>query len=201
MQIVIYVLCAIGSYLLGSISFASLFSKLIKHDDVREHGSGNAGTTNMIRTYGWGLGIATFVCDGLKGAIAVFVSHLLGGDIGLLLGSIFVVAGHNWPIFFKFRGGKGVATTAGALAVMMPLETAIIFAFCLVIIAIWRLVSRASIIGAVLIIAAALIFHWGQVYMQAAIIVMGVFMLIAHRSNMKRIIENRENKLPLGKQK
>ena len=183
------------SYLIGSISFAAILSHKIKNDDVRSHGSGNAGTTNMIRTFGWGLGMLTFVCDAAKGALAVFLSILMGGDIGLLLGSVFVVAGHNWPVFFGFKGGKGVATTTGVLFVIMPLETLIIFTVCIVIIALFKMVSLGSIIGGISIIVAALVFHNGQIYMQIAIIVMGIFMLIAHSSNIKRILSNRENKI------
>ena len=119
-----YIIVSIIAYLLGSISFSVIFSKKLAGFDVREKGSGNAGTTNVLRTVGKKAAALTLLCDCLKGVFAVLVAFIAGKivkdtDSRLLvqLAGIFVVLGHTFPVFFKFKGGKGVATALGVLLI------------------------------------------------------------------------------------
>lgn len=115
------VLTAVIAYLLGSLNFGIIFSRA-RGDDVRLHGSGNAGTTNIMRTYGKALGILTFVCDFLKSAFSVFVGMvLMPADGFAYVAAFFCMLGHIYPIYFKFRGGKGVAVFAGAIFCLNPI--------------------------------------------------------------------------------
>ena len=125
-----YIIVSIIAYLLGSISFSVIFSKKMAGFDVREKGSGNAGTTNVLRTVGKKAAILTLICDCLKGVIAVLVAFIAGKiikdlDRSLLvqLAGIFVILGHTFPIFFKFKGGKGDATSLGVLLIVTSTYT------------------------------------------------------------------------------
>ncbi len=149
---------AIAGYLLGNISSGYIISMAISRKDVRKYGSHSAGTTNMIRMYGTGIGAATFVCDVLKGAIAAFAGVVLAGATGGMLAGLAAVAGHNWPALLKFRGGKGIATTAGMLLVLFPKETAVLLVAAIAVIAITRIVSIGSLAG-VCMITLAVVFH------------------------------------------
>lgn len=195
MEILTYILIGIGAYLIGSISPALIISNSVAKKDVRDYGSGNAGTTNMMRTFGWKMGVLTFLLDVIKGALVAFVSRLVGGDIGMLVGCILVVAGHNWPIYYAFRGGKGVATTLGVMLVLMPVQTAILLAVVLVIMGITRIVSLGSIIGLVLEIIAVFVFYPENVYLQITVVVLSLLALIAHRKNIYRLFKGEEKQL------
>lgn len=185
--------CLIASYLIGSISFATIISNRYFKDDVRSHGSGNAGSTNMLRTYGWKAAGVTLLLDAAKGALSVGGSMLICGDLGALVGAVGVIVGHNWPIFFKFKGGKGVAATIGALLVIIPWQTLIVLAICAVIIAATKIVSIASIVGGVLSLIMGIIFTWNSIFKLLAIIVMVVFLIFQHRGNIQRLINKSEN--------
>lgn len=102
----VLVLCAAIAYILGSISFSYLFTKKIRHEDIREKGSGNAGTTNVLRNYGWGMGVLVFAGDVLKGLLAALIGMYLGGELGLCVAGVFAVVGHNYSCFLRFKGGK-----------------------------------------------------------------------------------------------
>ena len=117
------VFCVVAPYLLGSISFAVVFSKFMHHDDVREHGSGNAGSTNMLRTYGLKAALFTFLCDFLKGVIATLLGFLIMPYYTgfAYISALMCMVGHAFPIYYGFKGGKCVATFAGALLVLNPL--------------------------------------------------------------------------------
>ena len=113
-----FVIIGIISYLIGSFSSAFFLGKAIKKIDIRVHGSGNSGTTNAIRVMGFRMGVLTFLIDFAKGAIAVLIGFYLEGYNGGLLGGICAVLGHDYPIYIRFKGGKGVATSIGALAIL-----------------------------------------------------------------------------------
>ena len=170
-----YIIVSIIAYLLGSISFSVIFSKKLAGFDVREKGSGNAGTTNVLRTVGKKAAALTLLCDCLKGVFAVLVAFIAGKivkdtDSSLLvqLAGIFVVLGHTFPVFFKFKGGKGVATSLGSIA------AAILFPVLTVFIHENYLVPGNYVIFA---------------------IIMAVLVVFNHRSNVKRLLEGKENKL------
>lgn len=202
-----YIIVTIIAYLLGSISFSVIISKKMAGFDVREKGSGNAGSTNVLRTVGKKAAILTLICDCLKGVIAVLIGLLAGKivknlDDALLvqLAGIAVVLGHTFPIFFKFKGGKGVATSLGVLLVINWQIGLICLVFALVLMALTRMVSLGSISAAVLF-PVLTIFIRNHYLVPGNYIVFGVilaaFVIFNHRENVKRLISGKENKINL----
>lgn len=217
---------AIAGYFLGNISPGYIISMAISRKDVRKYGSHSAGTTNMIRMYGAGIGAATFICDILKGAIAAFIGVVLAGAVGGMAAGLAAVAGHNWPAVLKFHGGKGIATTAGMLLVLFPKETAALLAATIILIAIVRIVSIGSLAG-VFAITLAVVFHTafgvnstlgglansvniipmpanlsGFVVPLSIYIGMGLLFIMAfvsHRENIKRLLAGTEKRLKFRK--
>lgn len=210
MIIIKLVIVAIISYLLGSCNFGVIISKSLKKEDIRESGSGNAGTTNMMRTYGKILGILTIIGDIVKVFVAIWLAfkiisveetkmifdrisdnpqYVLKSFAGL-----FAVAGHIFPCFFKFKGGKGVATSGGMVIMIDWRIALILFAIFVLTILITRYVSLGSIIMAVLYPVFMGLFHKDA----GLVIISLVFTLIvvtAHRENIKKLINHTENKI------
>lgn len=210
MIIIKLVIVAIISYLLGSCNFGVIISKSLKKGDIRESGSGNAGTTNMMRTYGKTLGILTIIGDIAKVFIAIWLAfkimsveetkmifdrisdnpqYVLKSFAGL-----FAVTGHIFPCFFKFKGGKGVATSGGMVIMIDWRIALILFAIFVLTILITRYVSLGSIIMAVLYPVFMGLFHKDA----GLVIISLVFTLIvvtAHRENIKKLINHTENKI------
>ncbi len=193
------VLAAVIAYLLGSIPFSYIFTKAIKGEDIRKKGSGNVGTTNALRSYGWGMGILTLVCDVLKGVAAALIGLWLAGEIGLYLASVCAVAGHNFSIYLKFKGGKGIATTTGVLLIIQPIPTVIIFGCCVVLVAITKIMSIGSIIGLIVSAVAAFALSGGNVYWNIAVLIITIMGVVSHRENIGRLARGEENKLNLSK--
>ena len=187
--------CAIGAYLLGSISPSLIISDMILKDDVRKYGSGNAGSTNMLRAFGWQLGIITFVVDILKGVLAAYLSQLIAGQYAMIAASLAVVLGHNFPIYFKFKGGKGVATILGVLLVWQLLPTLAILVVCGIVALVTKIISIASILGAVISMIAVFVFYPDQVIQQITIVILCVVLIISHKQNISRLIKKEENKI------
>ena len=161
-----YIIVSIIAYLLGSISFSVIFSKKLAGFDVREKGSGNAGTTNVLRTVGKKAAALTLLCDCLKGVFAVLIAFVAGKivkdtDSSLLvqLAGIFVVLGHTFPVFFKFKGGKGVATSLGVLLITNWQIGLICLVFALVLMALSKMVSLGSVGAAILFPVLVLFIH------------------------------------------
>jgi len=204
----IAVLSIAAGYLLGSIPTAYIFGKLIKGIDVREHGSGNVGATNVVRTVGLIPGIAVFILDMLKGLVAATIlpryiqEFLAPGEP--VYGLVFIFAGtaaiggHIFPVFLKFKGGKGVATTAGVVAGLAPVILAICLGIWTIVFSIWKYVSLASITAAVALPVLAVAFGKGIdiVIFSAAIAMLGIF---SHRSNIKRLIQGTETTIVKSK--
>ncbi len=188
-------IAVILSYLLGSVPVGYLLVRILHGKDIRECGSGNIGATNVARVVGKKLGIITLFLDILKGLAAVMVISLIAGDVVIvrLLCALAVIAGHNWPVFLKFRGGKGVATTAGALIGLAPLV--FISAVCVwaVVFTIWKYVSLASIIAAVSLPLFMFIYRQPASYQIMGVIV-AVIGIWRHRSNISRLSAGKENK-------
>ena len=190
-----FVLTSVGlvafAYLFGSLSPSVFLGKIIKHLDVREHGSGNAGTTNAFRVLGVRLGIAVLVCDILKGVIPVLAARLILGDEGngpfiTVLVTFACVAGHNYSLFLRGRGGKGVATGAGAALAMMPLPMSLVVALFIILLLTTRIVSLASIACTVAFPVAAVALRQPWPYVGVCCLI-SVVVLWAHRANMKRL--------------
>ena len=154
-----YFVVAIAAYLIGSISFSVIFTKKFAGFDVREKGSGNAGTTNVLRTAGKGIAAFTLLCDILKGVVAILIALLVGEMIKadakvrailVQIAGVFVIVGHTFPIFFKFKGGKGVATALGVI-LMVNWEVGLIcLVYALILMALSRMVSLGSIATSIL---------------------------------------------------
>ena len=207
-----YIIVAIVAYLLGSISFSVIISKKMAGFDVREKGSGNAGSTNVLRTVGKKAAIITLICDVLKGVIAILIAFLVGKmvsglDNALLiqLAGVFVILGHTFPVFFRFRGGKGVATALGVLLMTNWQVGLICLVFALILIALTRMVSVGSIAAAILF--PVLVIFIGQNYIVPVnnwsylifSIIVAVLVLFNHRENLKRIFTGKENKISFKK--
>ena len=206
-----YIIVAIVAYLLGSISFSVIISKKMAGFDVREKGSGNAGATNMLRSVGVKGAVLTLIGDCLKGVIAILVAVIVGkiaknADKALLvqLAGIAVVLGHTFPIFFNFKGGKGVATALGVVLVTNWQIGLICLVFALVLMALSRMVSLGSV-GAcvlfpvlVLFIKSNYIVTEGSSYLIYSII-LAVIVAFNHRSNIKRLLTGTENKISFKK--
>lgn len=187
-------------YLLGSVSFSLLAGKLLRGIDIREHGSGNAGATNTMRVLGKGPGIAVLVLDALKGVAAVWIATGLSGGNPLfeVLAGICVIIGHNWPVFYGFRGGKGIATTVGVMATLAFVPTLIAGGIAIAVIAITRYVS----LGSLLLTALLPLFIWimhKPTEILALSLVLFVFAWVRHRSNIVKLATGKENKLGMKK--
>ncbi len=209
----IYILVAIIAYAIGSINFSVLISRKMAGFDVREKGSGNAGTTNMLRAIGIKAAIITLICDILKGVLAILVAFVIGkmtqtADKALLiqLAGILVVVGHTFPIFFEFRGGKGIATALGVLIITNWRIGLICLVFAVILIAITRMVSVGSMSAAILFPVLTLfigdnfiVAQGGFKYFVYSLILAG-FVIFNHRENIKRIMNGTENKISFKKQ-
>ncbi|TDF99820.1 glycerol-3-phosphate 1-O-acyltransferase [Paenibacillus piri] len=184
------------AYLLGSVSFSFLAGKLLKGIDIRNHGSGNAGATNTMRVLGVGPGIAVLLLDAMKGIIAVLLGRWLGdgGALLLVLCGVAAIVGHNWPVYFGFRGGKGIATTIGVMLTLAPLPAVFAGIVCILAIAATRYVS----LGSLLFTALLPIFVWFMhfpVEVFCFSLVVFAFAWFRHRSNIIRLVQGNENRL------
>ena len=206
-----YIIVGIVAYLIGSISFSVIISKKMAGFDVREKGSGNAGATNMLRSVGKKAAALTLLCDALKGVIAVLFAVIVGkiaknADKALLvqIAGILVVVGHTFPVFFEFKGGKGVATSLGVLLMTNWQIGLICLVFALVLMALTKMVSMGSVGAAILFPVLVLFIHTnytvseGSSYLIYSII-LAVIVAFNHRSNIQRILSGTENKISFKK--
>lgn len=184
------------AYLIGSFSSAYVVGRIFKKIDIRNHGSGNAGATNALRIMGSKLGVLTFFMDFAKGIVAVLVGTGLGGYTGGMIAALFAVLGHNWPIFFKFKGGKGIATTIAAMAMLQFPITLLSVVVGVLTAAISRYVSLGSLVF--LTVLFALSFTGMSDRGSIVSIITFVLMVLGyyrHKGNIKRLIEGTENKI------
>jgi len=190
------VLSIVLSYLLGSLIFSLIVGKILRGIDVRQHGSGNAGATNTLRVLGLVPAIIVFTLDMLKGMAAVLLGDwLTGGEPWAVVAcGLAVIVGHNWPILFSFRGGKGIATTIGVVAVLSFVPSAIAGAVAIGSIFITRYVSLGSLIFTTLmpIIAAIMGEPIEIITLKIVILILAAY---RHRANIQRLIKGEEHKL------
>jgi len=188
----------IGSYLIGSIPCGLILGKL-RGVDVREYGSGKTGTTNVLRTIGKKAAAVALVCDLLKGVIAVILAgYVLGSPVGEMAAGFAAVAGHDWSIFIKFKGGRGVTTSLGGLLVMVPLAGVGSIAVFVLVIALSRYASLSSIVGAlagVAIMVALTALDWAPWEYLVYTGVVVALIVFQHRDNIGRLLSGSENKL------
>ncbi|KMM38143.1 glycerol-3-phosphate 1-O-acyltransferase PlsY [Guptibacillus hwajinpoensis] len=192
----IAILICIAAYLLGSVSFSYLIARIVKKIDIRDHGSGNAGATNTLRVLGTGPAIAVLSLDVVKGILAVWLGYWFSSEpIVPFLAGICAIIGHNWPVYFGFRGGKGVATTIGVFATLAFLPSLYAGIIAILSIFITRFVSLGSLIFVVL--TPAFIFLLGGY--PASYIWLGTILAVVsvwrHRTNVKRLVSGTESKL------
>ncbi len=192
----LYLLAAAGGYLLGSVPFGLVISRLAGAGDIRKIGSGNIGATNVLRTGRKGLAAATLLLDGGKGAVAVLVFASMGENLGLLAGFA-AVLGHNFPLWLKFKGGKGVATTLGVLlAASWPVGVLACLTWLIA-----AVIFRFSSLAALLALAAAPVYAFvlDGPYQTALAAALGVLSFLRHHENIRRLIRGEETKIGGGK--
>lgn len=202
MQILFYVLLVIGSYFIGNISNARILSK-VKKDDITKHGSGNPGTMNMLRTYGFKTGLLTLFLDAIKGAVPALAGFLLSKlfnfdqYFGLYLAGISVVLGHNFPVFYKFKGGKGVACILGVFAVAEPLWASIAFLGCFLYLLIFDYGAMASFIFITSLTVIEAYKFRGDIKICSLLFILFFLTWFMHRQNIFRLLIGKENKVNL----
>ncbi len=202
MMVIKYIIVAVAAYLIGSISPSILISWSFKKD-VRNYGSGNAGATNMVRNFGWLYGLMTFFLDILKGFLCSYLGKLFAGETGASIGAFMVVIGHMFPLYYKFKGGKGVSTTMGAMLTFAPLQSLVVYLIAIIVVAITGIVSIGSLLGFVLeSVMICLIYpHLTGILPKIVILVLTVLIFWAHRENIKRLLKGQENKLSVRSKK
>lgn len=228
MRVLIIIAVAVVSYLIGSINFSIILSRIIEKKDIRESGSGNAGATNMLRTYGKKMGIITLLLDVAKGIVCVLIAkwHVMfflpngTPDVGqtsdfyqlqLLvkmlslpyIAGVCVILGHNFPLYFGFKGGKGVATSLGVVLMLDWKVGLVVAVIAIAIMAITRYVSLGSIIGGAAFIIAefakAIITHEYNAIQLVCTVIIGGLLIARHHANIKRLLNGTENKLSFSK--
>lgn len=214
MNLIILILIAVCCYLLGSLNFAIIVSNDLNKDDVRNHGSKNAGLTNMLRTYGKHEAFLTFIGDFLKGLVPILIikyslpySGLSEFLLPILYFSMFfIILGHSFPLYYGFKGGKGILTSAACLLAIDWRIFAIIISLFLVCLLLSKIVSLSSIVGAVAagVSGTYFIFKDNSKYPVLScllLISIVIFVILRHKENIKRLIKGTENKLSVGKKK
>ncbi len=197
-------LVVIVCYFIGNINFSILFSKFILKKDIRSQGSGNPGTMNMIRTFGTKTGVGILALDMLKGVVSALIGMWVLGNpsyIGLFIGGLSAIVGHVYPVFYKFKGGKGIATTLGVFLVVEPLWFLLFFAIGII----WILFFEIGSIGTLFIVSAMIIFESvrfaGNIVILCLLFAMFLITWYAHKSNIYKLLIGKENRVKLIKWK
>ena len=185
-------LCAVIGYFMGCFSTGIILGDMAKID-IRKYGSKSTGTTNVIRVMGFKMGLMTFIGDFIKAVIAVLLGMMIGGRDGGLIAGLFSVIGHNWPVFYGFKGGKGIACSTAVLLLNVPLEGAISAAIAISVIYLSRYVSLGSLS---LLFSAAVIlpFTRGLWPVGAWAFLLFIFAVYRHRTNIQRLMRGTESK-------
>ena len=197
-------LCVVIGYLLGSLNGSLVVGKLFYNKDVRMHGSGNAGATNTLRTLGKAAAVAVSVLDILKGILACIIGQLIIGHIdnygyvGMYAAGFAAVLGPNWPIFFGFKGGKGVLTTFAVILYISPFPALICLVVFIIVVALTKYVSLGSMIAAISWPVVSTLFDLPVVLIFTGII-MVVLIIVRHRDNIIRLINHTEKKISFKK--
>ena len=200
------VLMLIVGYLLGSLSFSIIFTKIFAKTDVRDHGSGNAGFTNTIRTAGKKVGILVFICDALKAVVAILIAMAVAKWLpfdnyvgyGKFAAALGAVLGHNFPLYYGFRGGKGIVVSIAIIYSLNWITGCFTLGAFLVVFAITGIVSLSSLTGAVAVMITTLVMYlngWAgvEVVQLVLMLVMGVLAFYMHRANIKRLLNGTES--------
>lgn len=187
------------SYIIGSIPNGLILGKLIWNTDLREHGSHNIGATNAWRTIGKPAGLLIFALDLMKGLFGVWLGGALSGlPLAMVMGGIFAIVGHSWSLFLSFSGGKGVATGLGAILMMMPYPTILVFLVWFLIVRASGYVSLGSIIASLLVPVLAWLFGEPREFVIFGLIA-AIFVIYRHKSNIGRLMNGTETKIRAAK--
>ncbi len=198
-MMIFLILAAIAGYLLGSLNSSLIVGKFYGVD-IRKHGSGNAGTTNTLRTLGKKAALFVLIGDMLKGILAYLVGFYISGDpMGGMIGGLAAIIGHNWPLYFGFKGGRGVLTSLAVLLMMDWKIALVLLGIFIIIVALTRYVSLGSIIGAALFPILSLLMGRDLTHIIFSAII-GIMIIILHRDNIKRLLAGTESKLGAKKQ-
>jgi len=188
----------VAGYLMGNFSAGITFGKAFGSLDIRKYGSKSTGATNVLRTLGWLPSVLTFACDALKGILAALLGMWLLGDLGAYAGGLAAIAGHNWPVFYGFRGGKGIATSFGVVLVVEPWIGLALLGVQAVVLLLTGYMSVASAASAVCLLALVAVFRFGDwVEIGFALVLTGLA-LLTHRKNFDRLRKGEEHKLRLS---
>lgn len=191
----------IAAYLLGSINTSIIVSKIMLGDDIRNHGSGNAGATNTLRTVGKKGAVLVVIGDILKTIIAIYIGKLILNfdQNAVFIAGLGTVLGHNFPLYFKFKGGKGIVVSTTAMFFADPVIGLIVFVVAISIMAISKYVSLGSVLGAVLFVVCAFIFKSQNTDFIVFAMMLALLAIYMHKSNIVRLFNGTENKLNFKK--
>jgi glycerol-3-phosphate acyltransferase PlsY len=199
-MIMLMILTAIAGYLLGSVNTSLVVGKLLYKKDIRQYGSGNAGLTNTLRTLGKTAALLVVFGDVIKGVLACLIGFYLAGETsegvhgGVYVAGLFAVVGHNWPVYFGFKGGKGALTSLAVAMYFSPLAALACLGVFIAILAVTRYVSLGSIVSAILFPAAALLFG-SPLFAVITGSALAVMIVLRHVSNIKRLLAGNESKI------
>lgn len=194
METLLIILIIISAYIIGSIPFSLLVGKFMAGIDIRQSGSGNIGATNVLRTLGTGGAILALLGDLLKGLVATWLGMLVGGPGLAAICAILVIIGHCYSVFLAFKGGKGVATSAGIMLYLMPKVVVILLVTFVIVVALSKYVSLGSITVATLFPVMAVLLSYSNVYIIMSF-VMAIIVVFQHRENIERLRNGRENRI------
>lgn len=190
--------CCIVAYLLGSLNFGIIISNLFYRDDVRSHGSGNAGMTNMIRTYGKTAGVCTLAGDAVKAAVSVLLTGALAGEGAAYFAALACILGHVFPIYYKFKGGKGVVVASASIVCLNPITFFILLIVFICVVAVSKYISLGSIIVAFFYPMVLSAFTSTPSLIRTSVsILIAVIVIALHKSNIHRLLNRTENKFSL----
>lgn len=189
-----YIIVAIVSYLFGSLNFSIIVSKYANGSDIRGFGSGNAGITNYIRSFGAKSALGVLLGDVLKCVVPVLLAGWMVGFMGKLIAGIAVILGHMFPIFFRFKGGKGVLTTAALILVLDWRIFLICISFFIGIVLVTKYVSLGSVCAVAALPICTWLFYGAHLQFIVATSVIAALVIFMHRANIKRLIEGTESK-------
>jgi len=200
------IIAFIAAYILGSIPTSYIMGKIIKGIDIRKYGSGNVGATNALRILGTKVGIFTLIIDIGKGFLAVIIARSIlpePSDLLIIITGLFAILGHIFTVFLNFKGGKGVATSAGVFIALVPIPVAISLIVFILTVWISKFVSLGSILGALTLFISELVINLRNSFSELEIFIftflIALFIIIRHKANIQRLINGNENKISFKK--
>lgn len=194
-EIMLIIVCIAG-YLLGSLSGGIIISRIAHGPDLHTVGSKSTGASNVQRTMGWKYGLMTFFFDAIKGIVACFTAEMItGSHFAALLAGLCCVVGHNWPVFFRFQGGKGVATTGAVMLYCYPVPALACIALTIAVIAVFRYISVGSMLLVISFFILSFFFSGPNTCIIIWALILMIMCVARHHANISRLIHGTENKL------